>query len=151
MAELVILITDDQIIKCNFYFFLKKRENWCAVSLFSGAAGTMAESEFQRSLHCLDSHKSSASVCGVCIKVRRLIIHPPIHPSAHPRPDRAVLWCAGTGCRWTSRPCCCSPTRGTWRSWGRCCTTCTNTWTAAPPSSTWVCRSWWSLVGMMNI
>ncbi len=115
----------------------------------------MAESEFQWSLHRVDSHKSSACVCGVSIEVnksRPSSFHPCIHPSilfnvrflsclTHGR--RAMAWrtcCVfiDTGCRWTSRPCYCSPTRRTWRSWGRCCTTCTNTWTAALPSLMWV-------------
>lgn len=59
----------------------------------------MAESELQRSLHCLDSHKSSASVCGVCTKVRRLLIRPSVRPSAHARPDGALVWC-GVVCRY---------------------------------------------------
>lgn len=43
-----------------------------AVSVRTGTFGTMAESEFQRSLHRVDSHKSSARVCGVSIEVRQV-------------------------------------------------------------------------------
>ena len=48
------------------------RNDWNAVAVLSGAVGAMAESEFQWSLHCLDSHKSSAGVCGVSVEVRQL-------------------------------------------------------------------------------
>lgn len=49
--------------------FLTNDQN--AVSVHPGAFGTMAESEFQRSLHRLDSHKSSACVCGVSVEVSK--------------------------------------------------------------------------------
>lgn len=52
------------------FIFMTNDQN--AVSVHSGAFGTMAESEFQRSLHRLDSHKSSACVCGVSVEVSKL-------------------------------------------------------------------------------
>lgn len=58
---------------------------WSAVSVLSGPTGTVAESEFQRSLHRVDPHKSSAGVRGVSIKVsmwrpRYESTHLSIHP-----------------------------------------------------------------------
>lgn len=50
-----------------------------AVSVHPGAFGAMAESEFQRSLHRLDSHKSSACVCGVGLEVSKLGLRRVLH------------------------------------------------------------------------
>lgn len=115
---------------------------WRAVAVLTGTSGTMAESEFQWSLHRVDSHKSPACVCGVGAEVRQL--WPTVAASVMlvkgvrpPASTDTSLCFVDMGCQSTSRPCCFSPTRRTWRSWGRCCTTSTNIWTAVLQSLMW--------------
>lgn len=65
-------ITDNIIFKNNNFFFF---------FVLTGAFGAVAEGEFRRSLHCLDSHKGSACLRGVGAEVRDFsgrfrLIHP---------------------------------------------------------------------------
>lgn len=52
-----------------YFSMLPLRNSLHFVFIHPGPVGTMAQSEFQRSLHRLDSHKSSACVCGVSTEV----------------------------------------------------------------------------------
>lgn len=124
-------------LKCVFIALRPFTDGELKTCVRAGAFGSMAEGQFQRSLHSLDSHQSSARLRGVGAKVRN--VGPGRRWARRTFSSLFSFSCVSdTGCQSTSRLCCSSRTRRTWRSWERFCTSCTSTWTAAPPLSMWV-------------